>query len=156
MATNAAIPKVMDVMEKKSLLRLFRLTRQAIFQTHASKKCFDPTAAKDPGRLRQNLLDRSGQSLSLKVWLCDLIVVGDFRGDDSALQLNIAWNILGQIRVVGYQDQRWARHRVQFTKQGNDLFTRFVIEVPGRLVGEKNLGSVDKGTGYSYTLLLAS
>ena len=60
------------------------------------------------------------------------------------------------IRIVRHKHQRGPGAAIQFEHDLDDSAARLGVEIAGRLVGEKNLGPIDKSAGQRDALLFAA
>ena len=78
---------------------------------------------------------------------------GHVGGDDAIADVDDAMGELGDVRLMGDDDDR-VPVRVEFLKKGHDLVAGLGVEVAGRFVGEDDRGPVDEGAGDGDTLAL--
>ena len=80
----------------------------------------------------------------------------DTVNDDAVAHVNDAIEIGGGFGIVGDHDDSLAEILVEAAEHIKDDFGIFCVEIAGGLIGEKNFGLVDDGTGDGDALLLAA
>src|SRR5258706_238857 len=133
MATTAAIPVMRAAINKDRRERLCLPSRQAIFQTHLSRKMFFV--------LRFNLIIYS--IISDYGWTCNMIPIAIGIGvlnQMSALHLQNPLRLLSEFKVMRHQNQRCFFLAVHLKNEIRNLFCVFLIEVSGWLIGKQDLG----------------
>src|SRR5436190_2981948 len=126
MLTSAAIPRVIETEKRRRRRRLDRLSRHAIFQR---KDEFMSRRAFRFSRLSHHL---------------------------PVPEPDRAFGQSRDVGIVRHQNERSPRAPVQFQHHLNHGRAGFGIEISGRLVREKDLGTVDESAGKRDPLLFAA
>src|ERR1700722_2335130 len=96
----------------------------------------------------------SGQ-VSLRLLLVAGAGRGMVAGDDTVADSDNAVGVLGDIWLVGYDDDRVAVG-MEVVEESHDLVAGLGVQVSGGLVGQDDRGLVDQGAGDGDALALAA
>jgi len=74
----------------------------------------------------------------------------------ASFELDDAPGFSSEVKIMGDKNQRRPRRCVQFEQKINDAVARFIVEVPGRFVREKDFRTIDKSACQGDALLFAA